>query len=300
MFSNVNAQNDSWGYDIFQYCSGNHYFSSLSKLAKANPDSVYCIELWHETYLTQKDTISNYGVTDSFGVYILKDLPLYFYKFKNLRYLRLSGNALSASENNAVFSAFKKLEVLDLEGDDLISLPINFLKDSLRCISLVGNPIEHLPNDISFPKNLMLLNLFATKIDVLPDSIFSLKNIRVLALGDGKNSIFDKRILKFKELKRLKLGNCRIRKLPRGFKKLKLNTLDISGTRIHSIKNIDFTEMNKLYTTDFQISSKQVKKIKKMNPAIMIYEDSGEYKATRIRKPFWKRNVKTIDLHKRQ
>jgi Leucine-rich repeat (LRR) protein len=90
---------------------------------------------------------------------------------------------LSAYVSSSLFSSMQNLTLLNVDGDDLNSLPpeIGNLKN-LQVLYLSNNQLTSLPPEIGNLKNLWMLSLFQNKLTSLPRTIANLKNLKVLGL----------------------------------------------------------------------------------------------------------------------
>lgn len=126
--------------------------------------------------------------------------------------LLLSGNKELSKISKTVIGSMKTLQVLDLSGTSLSSLPetVGDLKQ-LVCLRLRGLPIKSLPASLINLVNLEILELNESQIIELPSGIHKLRSLRCLDLHSCKNlEYLSLNITRLEALQHLEMDKCNI------------------------------------------------------------------------------------------
>jgi Leucine-rich repeat (LRR) protein len=101
-----------------------------------------------------------------------------------LEYVTTTSVPSSAIIPTSLFSSLGNLTLLNLDGDNLESIPpeIGDLKN-LQVLYLTGNMLTSLPKEIGYLSNLWMLSLYNNQITTLPPTMPALKNLKVLGLS---------------------------------------------------------------------------------------------------------------------
>ncbi|MDW5290812.1 leucine-rich repeat domain-containing protein [Formosa sp. PL04] len=108
-------------------------------------------------------------------------------RFTNLTYLKITGKLNIFPEG---ILALKKLEVLDLDGNDLQALPpeIKELKH-LKALIVSSNDLRKFPLEVLEVKGLTHLNIRYSGINEIPEGINVLTNLRILGVSSTEISL---------------------------------------------------------------------------------------------------------------
>jgi hypothetical protein len=192
----------------------------------------------------------------------LNNLPdQIFSNFNNLQSLELQGNQLISLPES--IGSLRKLEILELEGNQLTSLPESIGNlTNLRQLFLSENQLTSLPESIGNLTNLIRLNISNNQISSLPESIGNLINLEELSFSDNRLTSIPDSIGNLQNLQDLDLGFNRfngLSSLPESIGNLQnLTNLDLGFNRLVSlpesignIENLDnliLVENNELTT----------------------------------------------------
>jgi len=134
-----------------------------------------------ENSLTWSNLINLKNITAMYSVPEPIDLDDPLFNPPNLKYLNLNSNKYSTIPEN--IGKLKKLEILDVSYNNLISLPkaIGDL-ESLKFLYLNYNLITSIPDEIGNLKNLIHTNLSHNEIINIPSSLGNLENLEELYL----------------------------------------------------------------------------------------------------------------------
>jgi tRNA A-37 threonylcarbamoyl transferase component Bud32 len=213
----------------------------------------------------------------------LSDFPRELFKLVDtLEFLDLSGNNLS--ELPVDFGDFKKLKILFISNNQFKVFPKILANcPSLTMIGFRSNQMEEIPED-SFPLNLQWLILTDNKIEKLPKSIGRCKFLQKFGIAGNKLSSIPDEMKNCRNLELLRISANRIEKIPSWIFSLpRLSWLAYSGNpcsmipnRSVQIKSVSWTDlevMNQLGEGASGIISKAILKSKESKEvAIKIFK----------------------------
>jgi Leucine-rich repeat (LRR) protein len=135
-------------------------YRSINVEMLANPDTVISISLKKQK---------------------LKKVPDELFRFRNLKYLDLSGNKLE--EIPSEIGQLQNLLQLDVSNNNLSTLPHEIgLLNQLEVLVAYKNIIALLPESIGELEKLRILDLWNNELEDLPESISNLKSLTYLDL----------------------------------------------------------------------------------------------------------------------
>ncbi len=148
-----------------------------------------------------------------------------------LKILKIAGNHLKGSIS-ANFFGMKKLEVLDLDNNELTEIPnaVNRLQ-KLTTLWLSRNQLEKLPDSLAYLPNIRSLFLNDNKLEKIPNlSGDAWKSLTILDLSGNKFTQMPDFIAKLTNLNELRMANNSLKEIPSDFSALKsLEKLDLSN-----------------------------------------------------------------------
>lgn len=206
----------------------------------------------------------------------LTEIPSYVFNMKNLKELSLADNHIRSIPGREL-AKLQKLESLDLEGNELVSLPksIGTLKN-LIMLDVTENNLTSLPASIGNLKKLDDLLLHDNKLTSLPESIGKLENLNVLFLYGNRLSSLPESIGKLKKVHYLYLSNNRLTTLPESIGNLKnLVDLRLDGNTLTSLPE----------------------SFKKLSPSLKILYDGTRFSRDDFIKLFKKRRVAPVRIN---
>ncbi|MFT5885370.1 MAG: Leucine-rich repeat (LRR) protein [Arcticibacterium sp.] len=178
-------------------------------------------------------------------------------KFPNLLYLSLKNDHLKEIPKG--IGDLKKLEILDLSGNDFRSLPSTFSNlTSLQELYLENDHLKAIPKGIGNLKKLKILDLSGNDFRTLPSSFSNLTNLQELYLNDDKYFQLEKSIPILSQLPKLTslhLENDNLKKLPSSILKLNyLESLYLNNNQfkqlpeeLNGLKNLKYVDFQKNY-----------------------------------------------------
>ncbi|KAE8790983.1 Zinc finger CCCH domain-containing protein 59 [Hordeum vulgare] len=109
------------------------------------------------------------------------DSALSRHEMRHVRSLLVFDKCVPIDALSASFTSLKLLSVLDLQGSQIRSIPVQvFSLFNLRFLGLRGTEIDVLPKEIKRLQNLEVLDAYNTKITTLPEEITRLRMLRHL------------------------------------------------------------------------------------------------------------------------
>lgn len=168
------------------------------------------------------------------GEQVLTVLPDQLWELRSLKYLDLSGNALSTLPSE--IGKLTKLEFLDVSGNAIRTLPRSIAHlNSLESLLLSGNKLTALPEAIGKLSNLRNLSLHRNNLVSIPNSIGELAKLCSIDASYNLIQHLPESIGSLESLAELIFGNNALRTLPESVGQLKsLEVLNIRGNPFES------------------------------------------------------------------
>ncbi len=146
-------------------------------------------------------------------LYVLKNLGIYDLKLEHLP---------------DVVTRIRSLEVLSLDGNNLITLPNSI--DNLRALKELwaeANCFEHIPESFGNLIHLERVNFGVNKIKYLPESICNLTKLKFFSVSENNIQELPSNIGRLSRLTNLNISYNEITTLPRSFSKLNIKNLEV-------------------------------------------------------------------------
>jgi len=174
----------------------------------------------------------------------IKSLPPSFCHLKKMRHLSISQNRISSLPDD--FSELIDLERFYASDNLLARLPNRFESlEKIKSLSLSSNGFTSFPSALTKLKNLEELIISANEIVIIPKEISNLQNLETLHIWGNLIYSLPEEIGELKKLKRLDVANNHLRVLPRTFKLLELQHLDLSINELEELPDY-FAELGEL------------------------------------------------------
>ena len=179
-----------------------------------------------------------------------------------------------------IFQLSEHIEILDMSGNELSSLPSDFGRlKKLRILFLSNNKFDHLPDVISncpdlemigfksnqirtvtsesLPENLHWLILTDNQITSLPDDFGKLIRLKKLALAGNRINSLPESMANCRQLELIRLSANQLTEIPDWLLQLpKLSWLALSGNPVTSKYNLEKKDLPNVSLDDFQLSKK--------------------------------------------
>ncbi|MFO7864636.1 MAG: leucine-rich repeat domain-containing protein [Salinivirgaceae bacterium] len=191
---------------------GNTSVLDLRKLSlRSIPNEVFGEDGITELYLNtdNKITESNLYLSEEYWWEVQHDnntigsLPADVVKLKQLEIIDLSGNDLHTLPKE--LGQLENLRELYLQNNCLATLPDSIVQlVNLEVLDLSYNSLENLPEDFNSLKKLRVLNLNSNALTRLPDSIGNLSNLEVLNIGNYDSNRIDPEVVECFQLQQNK------------------------------------------------------------------------------------------------
>jgi len=183
----------------------------------------------HDSIPSELYALSNLEYID-LGEFKTDSLPLPFFKYKNLKFISLYGNAeisniisfLNSYDKNIYIKTsinpvnVNSLPALDstflyvvLNSNLFISLDIKQIK-KLKSIDLSNEEWDGFPNNLTDLSSLTILNLSNNLFNEIPDKIGELNNLEILRLNQNNINYLPESIKKLSKLKLIDIRNTGI------------------------------------------------------------------------------------------
>lgn len=156
-------------------------------------------------------------------------------KLAGIKHLKLNCGLTHFPEE--IFTLANTLEILDLTGNQLDSLPDDLSKlHKLRIIFCSSNRFTHLPEVLGKCQNLSMIGFKANKIQTCADSAIPTSNLRWLILTDNALTKLPDTVGNCKNMQKLMLAGNQLSELPESLANCgKLELLRISANRFESL-----------------------------------------------------------------
>ncbi|CAE7421878.1 MFHAS1 [Symbiodinium sp. CCMP2592] len=157
-------------------------------------------------------------------------------ELRSLKQLRISWLQGDVPAVPSELCNFVQLELLQLTGSGLQSVPSCLAKLELKELSLGANRLQTLPATFSGMRSLRKLNLANNQFDEFPEAILSLKNLEELFLQHNRLTSVPSGLQKLQKLRRLSLVGNRLTALPEELGRIpSLKALMLDGNRLDDI-----------------------------------------------------------------
>ncbi|SMC52413.1 leucine-rich repeat domain-containing protein [Moheibacter sediminis] len=182
------------------------------------------------------------------------------------------------------FSAWKEIEILILDDNELNTLPPSIKKlTKLRELSIPRNQFTSFPEEILELKNLKTLDVANNSIQNIPDEIGSLSQLEYLLISETGIKNLPESICRLKNLEMFALSSNQLKTLPDCLKDMpKLQYLYVGENQFESFPSV-ITELVHLKTLDIeQKKSFEIPaEIKNLKDLEIIYIDKNYYQTNK-------------------
>ena len=195
-----------------------------------------------EKYAAAKEIIrKNFRDRLDFAEEGIKEVPRYLYedreskmKLMDLKVVDFSRNSLSSLPDTNFFFHLSSLRKLSLSGNDLHELPqeIESLK-RLEILLLDGNELEELPLSIAHLESLKIIDISKNKLSGVPSNFCSLPELRIVTAHSNRFKVLSKDFGNLSKLESFDISNNKLDTIPSSLGSLgKLFKLNLANNRL--------------------------------------------------------------------